>query len=121
MARQSIQSAHFATVSGSGRHPKPLTPTIRVDARDHELHDRDETLRSHLRQRLHVVREQNVDEREDRLLQLLPLLRLTRFSQRNLHLVARHLQHQRHARLQRAQQTVVVVQLEHAERDVLPR
>ena len=40
---------------------------------------------------------------------------------RYLHLEERHAQHDRHARLQRLLQTVVVVQHEHAERNVLPR
>ena len=98
-----MQSAHFATVSGSVDYSRRLTPTVRVDSGDHELHHGDEALRRHLRQRLHVVREQDVNEREDRLLQLLSLLRIIRPLRHHLDLVARHLQHHRHAGLQRAQ------------------
>lgn len=68
-----------------------------------------------------MARKQNIDERKRRLLQLLSLLRLALLLHFYLHLEERHAQHDRHARLQRLLQTVVVIQHEHAERNVLPR
>lgn len=68
-----------------------------------------------------MARKQDIDERKRRLLQLLPLLRLVLPLRFYLHLEERHAQHDRHARLQRLLQTVVVIQHEHAERNVLPR
>ena len=117
-----MQSAHFATVSASTRiTPISTTLTKGVDSQNDEPNEVDEALGGHLTQNLDVVGEEIINECERGVLQFLSLLPLTHPNNSHLDLEGWNPQHDGHARLQTVAQARVLVQREHAERNVLSR